>query len=179
MITGGDEIARTQGGNNNGWCQDNEISWLDWKNADHDLRAFTQRLIELRRTEPVFRRSEFLQGDETDSGVADVVWLRPDGEAMTDEDWDREDARALAVFLNGREIDEQDAEGHEIRGHSFLLLVNAHHEPVQFTLPTPSRGTGWRIELSTVAPEPTDEGPLSAGERLELPDRAIVILRRG
>ena len=87
MITGGDEIARTQGGNNNGWCQDNEISWLDWKNADHDLRMYTQRLIGLRRTEPAFRRSEFLQGDETDSGVADVGWLRPDGEAMTDEDW--------------------------------------------------------------------------------------------
>jgi isoamylase len=178
MITGGDEIARTQGGNNNGWCQDNEISWLDWNNADHDLRAYTQRLIELRRTEPVFRRSEFLQGDGTDSGVADVGWLRPDGEAMTDEDWAREDARALAIFLNGRQIDEQDAEGREIRGHSFLLLVNAHHEPVTFTLPTPSSEAGWKTELSTVAPERTDEGPLSGGDRLELPDRAMVILRR-
>jgi isoamylase len=178
MITGGDEIARTQGGNNNGWCQDNEISWLDWNNADHDLRAYTQRLIELRRTEPVFRRSEFLQGDGTDSGVADVGWLRPDGEAMTEEDWAREDARALAIFLNGRQIDEQDAEGREIRGHSFLLLVNAHHEPVTFTLPTPSSEAGWKTELSTVAPERTDEGPLSGGDRLELPDRAMVILRR-
>ena len=178
MITAGDEIGRTQGGNNNGWCQDNEISWLDWNNADHDLRTYTQRLIELRRTEPVFRRSDFLQGDGTDSGVADVGWLRPDGEAMTDEDWARDDIRALAVFLNGREIDEQDAEGREIRGHSFLLVVNAHHEPVTFTLPTPSSGAGWTTELSTVAPERTDERQLSGGERLELPDRAMVVLRR-
>ena len=174
MITGGDEIARTQGGNNNGWCQDNEISWLDWKNADHDLRMFTQRLIGLRRTEPVFRRSEFLQGNRTDSGVADVGWLRPDGEVMTDEDC----TRALAVFLNGREIDEQDPEGREIRGHSFLLLVNANHEPVTFTLPTTSPEAGWTIELSTIASERTDEGPVSAGDTLELPDRAMVILRR-
>ena len=174
MITGGDEIARTQGGSNNGWCQDNEISWLDWKNADHDLRMFTQRLIGLRRTEPVFRRSEFLQGNRTDSGVADVGWLRPDGEVMTDEDC----TRALAVFLNGREIDEQDPEGREIRGHSFLLLVNANHEPVTFTLPTTSPEAGWTIELSTIAPERTDEGPVSAGDTLELPDRAMVILRR-
>ena len=88
---------------------------------------------------------------------------------MTDEDWAREDTRALAVFLNGREIDEQDAEGREIRGHSFLLLVNAHHEPVRFTLPTPSSEAGWTTELSTIAPERTDESPLSAGDTLELP----------
>jgi isoamylase len=178
MITAGDEIGRTQGGNNNGWCQDNEISWLDWNNGDYDLRTYTQHLIDLRRTEPVFRRSDFLQGDGTDSGVADVGWLRPDGEAMTDEDWARDDTRALAVFLNGREIDEQDAEGREIRGHSFLLLVNAHHEPVTFTLPTPSSEAGWTTELSTVAPERTDERQLSGGDRLELPDRAMVVLRR-
>ena len=98
---------------------------------------------------------------------------------MTDEDWAREDTRALAVFLNGREIDEQDAEGREIRGHSFLLLVNAHHEPVTFTLPTSSSEAGWTTELSTIAPERTDDGPLSAGDTLELPDRAMVILRRG
>ena len=178
MITGGDEIARTQGGNNNGWCQDNEISWLNWNNADHDLRAYTQRLIELRRTEPAFRRSEFLQGDDTDSGVADVGWLRPDGEAMTDEDWARDDTRALAVFLNGREIDEQDNDGRQIRGHSFLLLVNADHEPVTFTLPAPSTGTDWTTELSTARPDETDESPLSAGATLELPGRAMVVLRR-
>ena len=87
---------------------------------------------------------------------SDVRWLRPDGEAMTDEDWAREDTRALAVFLNGREIDEQDAAGREIQGHSFLLLINAHHEPVSFTLPAPSRGSGWTIELSTS--DPNDDG---------------------
>ena len=136
MITGGDEIARTQGGNNNGWCQDNEISWLDWENADDDLRAFTQRLIELRRTEPVFRRSEFLQGDRTDSGVADVGWLRPDGEAMTDEDWAREDTRALAVFLNGREIDEQDRQGPR---DPRALLPAARQRPPRAGERSPSR----------------------------------------
>ena len=178
MITGGDEIARTQGGNNNGWCQDNEISWLDWENADHDLGAYTQRLIELRRTSPVFRRSGFLQGEDTDSGATDVDWLRSDGEAMTDEDWGREDTHALAVFLNGREIDELDAEGHEIRGDSFLVLVNAHHEPTSFTLPTPTGGTGWAPILSTSDPDDSDERPRSAGENVELVGRAMVVLRR-
>jgi isoamylase len=97
---------------------------------------------------------------------------------MTDEDWDREDTRALAVFLNGREIDEHDPEGRQIRGHSFLLLVNADHEPVACTLPTSSSEAGWTTELSTIALERTVEGVLSGGDALELPNRAMVILRR-
>jgi isoamylase len=178
MITAGDEIGRTQSGNNNGWCQDNEISWLDWGNADQDLRAYTQRLIELRRTEPVFRRSVFLQGDDTDSGVADVGWLRPDGEEMTDEDWKRDDTRALAVFLNGGEIPDQDPDGQDIRGHSFLLLINAHHDSTPFTVPASPRGVGWRTEISTAEPTSQDETSRSAGDLIDVESRSMLILRR-
>ena len=178
MITGGDEIARTQGGNNNGWCQDNEISWLDWDHADQPLRDFTRRLITLRRTEPVFRRREFFQGADTDSGVADIRWLRPDGEEMTEEDWTRDDTRALAVFLNGREIADQDPDGQDIRGHSFLLLINAHHEPVPFTLPATSPGVGWVTEISTADPTSQDETSKSAGDPINLEARSMLVLRR-
>ena len=90
MILGGDEFGRSQGGNNNAWCQDSEISWFDWSTADEQLQAYTRRLIELRQSEPVFRRRDFLVGDETvGSGLPDVVWFGCDGEEMRDGDWER------------------------------------------------------------------------------------------
>jgi isoamylase len=178
MLTGGDELARTQSGNNNGWCQDNEISWFDWEDADRELGKFVQRLIELRRTEPVFRRSDFLQGDQTDSGAPDVSWMRPDGEAMSEDDWAREDTRALSVLLDGQELTDQDSAGNDLQGASFLLLINAHHEPVSFTLPTPARGTGWIAELSTAEPDSADPEPLAAGAEVNLVPRSLHVLRR-
>jgi isoamylase len=176
MLTGGDEFARSQGGNNNGWCQDNEISWFDWENADRELVAFTRRLLELRRNEPVFRRSDFLRGSDPQSDEGDVRWLRPDGDAMSDEDWAREDTRAMAVFLNGRELTDQDSAGNDVYG-SFLLLINAHHETVAFALPSPSRGTGWSAELSTSDPDRDDVEPLGRGETVDLVGRSVLVMR--
>ena len=177
MITGGDEIGRTQGGNNNGWCQDNEISWLDWERADGELCAFTRRLIALRRTEPVFRRRDFLAGTDTESGNPDVRWLRPDAKPMSDADWQRPDTRSLAVFLDGREIPNQDADGQDIRGGSFLLLINAHHEPVQFTLPAPPTRSGWQLVLSTADPAAGTDTSVPLRGVAELDHHATLVLR--
>jgi isoamylase len=176
MLLGGDEIGRTQQGNNNAWCQDSEISWFDWEHTDQELLAFTRRLIELRLSEPVFRRRDFFVGDSTEgSGLPDVMWLRPDGEEMTDGDWEREDAHSLAVFLNGREIASTDRDGLPLEGGSFLILFNAHHEPLEFTIPA-RIGDSWRVELAT-ADQPA-AGSEPTGDTVLVEDRSIVLLRR-
>jgi glycogen operon protein len=180
MLLGGDEIARTQGGNNNAWCQDNEISWFDWDNADSDLLDFTRALIRLRRQHPVFHRRTFLEGRGLPgSDLPDVWWMRPDGRRMTQRDWDRGDARSVGVLLNGDQIPELDDHGARIRDRSFLLLFNAHYEPVTFKLPTRRFGPGWTFVLSTSEPE-REEGTLDwvARAALDVEARSVLVLRR-
>jgi glycogen operon protein len=176
MVLGGDELGRTQHGNNNGWCQDNEISWFDWDHADATLTGFARDVIKLRREHPVFRRETFLTGTETrGSGLPDVWWFRPDGRRMTIRDWQQEPGRALGVFLNGLEIPSRTAHGEEIVDDSFLLLFNAHFDPVTFTLPTRRFGARWELVLAT------DEGaPEDAAARAEVPVQAqsLTVLRR-
>jgi isoamylase len=177
MLLGGDEFGRSQGGNNNAWCQDNEISWFDWASADVELQEFTKQLIRVRREHPVFRRSAFLTGREVrGSGLPDVWWFRPDGRRMTQKDWQRDDARTLGVFLNGREIPSRDPEGAEIVDDSFLLLFNAHFEDVTFTLPTRRFGARWLVELATGDGVPT--GPIPGRSEIVVQDRSLVLLRR-
>jgi isoamylase len=177
MILGGDEFGRSQNGNNNAWCQDNELSWFNWESGDEELRAFTERLIRVRREHPVFRRSAFLTGGEVrGSGLPDVWWFRPDGRRMTQKDWQREDARTLGVFLNGQEIPSRTPTGDEIVDDSFLLLFNAHFEPVTFTLPTRRFGARWVVELATGDGVP--EGPIPGRAAVFVQDRALVLLRR-
>jgi len=177
MILGGDELGRSQGGTNNAWCQDNEISWFDWESGDDELLAFTQQLIRLRRRHPVFRRSAFLAGREVrGSGLPDVWWFRPDGRRMTQKDWQQEDARTLGVFLNGQEIPSRTPTGEEIADDSFLLLFNAHFEQVMFTLPTRRFGARWVVELSTGDGVP--EGPIAGRAEVAVQGRALVLLRR-
>jgi len=174
MLLGGDEAGRTQGGNNNGWCQDNEISWVDWERADGELLGFTRRLIALRREEPVFARGRFFTGRERrGSGLPDVVWLRPDGPAMSEDDWDDDGARALGAFLNGRELEPAE-DGTEVRSDSFVVLFNAHHDGVEFTL-DPDLGARWRIEIAT---DGTDGIELDGGAATILPARSLRVLRR-
>jgi glycogen operon protein len=177
MLLGGDELGRTQRGNNNAWCQDNELSWYDWESADWDLHGFTRNLIRLRHDEPVFRRRDFLVGDASRSGVPDVAWYRPDGEEMTEADWEQDDARCLSVFLNGDEIPTHTRVGERLRGGSFLVLLNGHHEPCEFTIPPPEIGERWTHELST-AGEVTPEA-VGPGEKVALEGRSVVLLRRG
>jgi glycogen operon protein len=177
MILGGDELGRTQRGNNNAWCQDNELSWYDWDAADVDLMEFVRRLIRLRREHPVFRREAFLAGRETrGSGLPDVWWFRPDGRRMTYRDWQRQETRTLGVFLNGAEIPSRTPRGEEIADDSFLLLFNAGPEPVTFTLPTRRFGTRWTVELATGPGAP--EGVVPGRARVEVASRALVLMRR-
>ena len=143
MICGGDEMGRTQQGNNNAYCQDNEISWFDWNltKPQQALLAFTKRLIALRQEHPVFRRRRFFQGRRIRGAeVKDLSWLRPDGKEMTDEDWAKGYVRCLGVRLAGHAIEEKDSKGRPIMDDTFLILLNAHHEPRPFTLPAHKRG---------------------------------------
>jgi isoamylase len=177
MLLGGDELGRTQGGNNNAWCQDNEISWFDWDAADGELYEFAKRLVHLRRSHPVFRREQFLEGREAGSGLPDVWWFRPDGRKMTKRDWERDDAFTLGAFLNGQEIPTRTREGRPIGDDSFLLLFNAFHAPVEFTLPARRFGLRWSLELSTADPH-AQPRMLAPRERVTVDGRAFLLLRR-
>jgi isoamylase len=182
MLLAGDEIRRTQRGNNNAYCQDNELSWLDWEldERGRDLQAFTRRLIALRREHPVFRRPTFLTGREhEDSGAPDVWWFRPDGRAMTRGDWDRGDALAVGAFLNGAEIADETRQGEPILDDSFLVLFNAWRDPLSFRLPPVRFGRRWALELSTADPDLASgawETPVRS--QVEVPERSLLLLRR-
>jgi len=152
MLVAGDEMGRTQSGNNNAWCQDNEISWLDW-NLDErrrELLEFARRLIQIFNNHPVLRRRKFFQGRPVRGAeIKDISWLRPDGREMTGEDWRNEQARALAVLLSGDAIDEVDERGNRVTDDTLLLLLNAQHRGVSFTLPAQYRGDSWEQLLDT------------------------------
>jgi len=178
MLVAGDEIARTQGGNNNAYCQDNEISWIDW-NLDErkaELLEFTKRLIRLRQEHPVFRRSSFLVGEATRTGLPDAWWFRPDGRKMTRRDWDGQNGARLGVFLNGKALGSRTPRGEPLVDDSFIVLFNAHHEETTFTLPPKRFGAHWTLELTTAAgdPEPQRFAPRDG---VPLVARSVVVLR--
>jgi isoamylase len=183
MLLGGDEFSRSQGGNNNAWCQDNELSWFDWdwNDEQRSLFEFTRRLIGLRRGHPVFRRPAFLEGrGSAGSDLPDVWWMRPDGRRMTQADWRRGDARAIGVFLNGEEIPMKSTDGEPIVDASFLLLLNAHYEPIEFKLPTKRFGSRWQFALSTAEPDVADASrSYVARAVVPVESRSILLLRRG
>jgi glycogen operon protein len=179
MLLGGDELGRTQHGNNNAYCQDNELSWYDWSAVEHerDLLEFTRQLIALRREHPVFRRAQFLTGTEVmGSGLPDVWWFRPDGRRMAQRDWERERWR-LGIFLNGDEIQGRSPTGERVRGDSFLLLLNASRESISFTLPPRRFGAAWEIVLTTADPEARG-GASRARAEVALEPHSLVLLRR-
>jgi isoamylase len=175
MLLGGDEMGRTQGGNNNAYCQDNEISWFDWESPDDNVFRFTRRLLEIRREHPVFRQRRWFQGRPI-RGIEDIAWLHPNGEEMDDAAWDSGE-QTLAVFLNGDAFRFPDRRGHRIKDESFLLLLNAHPEPVMWTLPKARWGKEWVVMIDTTAWEAPQER-LRAGDVREVEARSLVLLRR-
>ncbi len=175
MLVGGDELGPTQGGNNNGYCQDNEISWFDWESVDEDLLEFTRRVISLRRDHPVFRRRRWFHGRPI-RGNVDLGWCRPDGSEMDDHDWDDDHARSIGVFLNGEAIPSKDNRGQPVVGESFLLVLNAHHEAIDWTLPK-QWGDRWNLVLDTGGHHEPDE-VLDIGNTLEVGARTTVVLCR-
>ncbi len=190
MISHGDEFARTQRGNNNAYCQDNEIAWVQWPEGDEEegglgreLLAFTRAMVWLRRDHPVFRRRRFFHGrpvEGTHDDLSDIAWFTPEGGEMTQRDWDSAQASALTVFLNGNAISEPGARGERITDDSFLLMFNASPKPLEFVVPV-DHGRQWQVVVDTARAEgvPPDTGPkVQAGDRLTLTDRSLTVLQR-
>ncbi|HEX8359951.1 MAG TPA: glycogen debranching protein GlgX [Longimicrobium sp.] len=181
MICGGDEMGRTQNGNNNAYCQDNEISWLHWDldDRDRDLLEFTRRAATLRREHPVFRRRHFFQGRKIrGSELEDITWLRPDGDEMTDEEWNS-DVRSFGMLLGGDAMLEWDEEGERVEDDTFLLLFNGAPEPQGFTLPLTPTPAHWVVELDTSRPaSEQEERKMDPQSSFELPGRSMAVLRR-
>jgi glycogen operon protein len=184
MLCGGDEIGRTQQGNNNGYCQDNEISWYDWEHADEHLLGFTRALIRLRSEHPVFCRRRWFQGRPIrGSEVSDIGWFTPGGSEMSDQDWQAGFAKSLGVFLNGDAIPTLDEHGERVTDDSFYVMFNAHSEPVEFVLPESKWGEQWTVALDTneirahVDVDTTGRA-LGAGEHLHVQGWSLVLLRR-
>jgi len=180
MLLGGDEIGRSQLGNNNGYCQDNEISWFDWEQADDDLLEFTRELIHFRRRHPVFRRRRWFQGRPIHGEVRDIGWFTPEGEVMSEGDWQSGYASSLGVFLNGLGIASPDPRGEPVVDDSFFVLLNASAEPIVFTLPTGDWAERWVTVLDTAGDDPIDEDGVDshkAGEEVEVRARSMMVLK--
>ncbi|GAA2024836.1 glycogen debranching protein GlgX [Terrabacter terrae] len=181
MLLHGDELGRTQGGNNNGYCQDNDISWIQWMLDEDDQRllAFTQSLVRLRREHPVFRRRRFFAGSADHGGespLGDIAWLTPEAQHMDDEAWSDGMAKSLMVFLNGSAIPEPDPRGQQILDDSFLVMFNAHHEPLTFTLPDEEYGAAWVPVIDTALHE-VEDTKLEPTWQIQVQPRSIVVLR--
>ncbi len=180
MLLAGDAIGHTQRGNNNAYCQDNDLSWIDWAEGSRDtqLLKFVRQVIALRKNHPVFRRRNFFQGRSIKgAGVKDILWLKPDGSEMTDEEWGQESARSLGVFLAGEGLEEQDDRGQPVTDQNFLLLMNAHHEQVPFQLPTLASGMVWVALIDTSCQTSRAPGLLyDAGRTYDLQARSLAVL---
>ena len=182
MILHGDEMGRTQQGNNNSYCQDSELSWVHWDEVDEDLLNFTSMLTKLRADHPTFRRRRFFDGRPVRRGegekLPDIVWLDPDSATLSQEDWDTAFARSIAVYLNGDGIHGRDERGQYIYDDSFLLLFNAHDETVEFTIPAEEYSPAWERVIDTAAAdEDTDAGSIAADATVAVAGRSAVVLR--
>jgi isoamylase len=181
MLLAGDEMGRTQGGNNNAYCQDNEISWVDWSSPDEELLEFTRRLLRFRKTHPVFRRRQWFLGRAIRGGsVIDIGWFRPDGEPMSDDDWDVGFAKSVGVFLNGDAIPTPSRLGEKIVDDTFYLIFNAHHEGVTFVLPDAEPwGRTWKKVIDTGNGGFVEGGEVvRGGGRIEVSSRSVAVLQR-
>jgi glycogen operon protein len=178
MLVGGDELGQSHGGNNNVYCQDNELSWYPWDDVDSDFVDWCARVVAFRRDHPIFRRRRWFQGRRI-RGIEDLAWLRPDGEEMTDDDWETGYARAVGVFMNGRTIPTTDAYGEKIIDDDFLLLFNAGHEPLNWTLPGPGFGRRWTVDLDTADPRIGVRRKVAAkaGDEVHVVERSLSVWR--
>jgi glycogen operon protein len=180
MMLAGDAIGHTQQGNNNAYCQDNEISWIDWspEAVDRGLLSFAQKIITLRTSHPVFHRRNFFQGRSIKgAGVKDILWLRPDGKEMTDDEWNQPSTKTLGVFLSGEGLDEVDERGQPLHDNNFLMLMNAHFEEMPFQLPTVASGMCWAAVVDTSCQTASQPAVLyEAASTYPLKARSMVVL---
>ncbi|GAA0626835.1 glycogen debranching protein GlgX [Sporichthya brevicatena] len=178
MLLHGDEIGRTQRGNNNTYCQDNETAWVDWASIDTELLAFTRDVAQLRSEHPVFRRRRFFAGRGQGDPLGDIAWFTPGGEDMTEQDWSAGFAKSLAVFLNGGAISEPGSHGERVVDDCFYLMFNAYHGELEFTLPPEAYGEAWEAVLDTADPDVGSRKPYRSGEQVTMIDRSLMVLRR-
>ena len=175
MMLGGDELGRTQQGNNNAYCQDNEISWVDWSQPDTELQAFASRLVAFRKRHPVFRRRRFLAGAE----ASELRWFTPSGTEMTDGDWSDESALAIALYLDGSDDPDRAADGTPLLDDDFLVLVNAWWEPLEFVLPSTRERAAWHVEVDTydlTSATGSAAAVRDAGDRVAVGPRSLAVL---
>ena len=174
LLLGGDEIGRSQGGNNNAYCQDNETTWFDWAGADADLQKFTTDLIAFRRSHPVFRRRRFLSGAD----VSDLEWFTPAGTSMNAGDWTDPNARAIAIYLDGSDDPDQAQDGTFLTDDDFLVLVNSWWEPLSFVIPLKRPGARWQVAIDTYDPSaPASAATVSGGDPLTVGPRSVLVLQ--
>jgi glycogen operon protein len=179
MLLHGDELGRSQLGNNNAYCQDNEISWVHWEDVDEELLAFTRALIAFRAEHRIFRRRHFFQGRAIHGGTTDLAWFTPAGKEMDDSQWDEPFAKCIGVFLNGDTL-EMGRRGESLTDDCFLLLFNSHYEAVPFTLPQARWGERWRVVIDTrrATIEDDDLPQVKAGDSIEVEGRSTIVLVR-
>jgi glycogen operon protein len=180
MLLAGDELGQTQKGNNNTYCQDNELTWLNWELNDEQKQflGFVRTVTLIDREQPVLQRRKFFQGRSIrGSGVTDISWFGPDGKDMDDAAWNAGFIKCLGVRLAGDLIGDVDEKGELLVGETLLLLLNAHHEALPFTLPVTNPGHYWETMLDTSQPGPTEPIPFQAGQQYALQGRSLAVLR--
>lgn len=179
MLLAGDELGNTQHGNNNTYCQDNELSWIDWSKANKELHEFTVELINFRKAHPVFSRRRWFQGHPIHgSKLEDIAWFRPDGQEMEEENWNEANARSLTVFLNGHGLRTRGEKGEELKDNSFLLLFNADEVAVDFVLPPEKYGMRWEMVIYTVHPRFYNDGPFfNSSDTVTVDFKSMILLK--
>ena len=181
MLLHGDELGRTQGGNNNVYAQDNEIAWIDWERATNfqPLTEFVGRLGALRQAHPILHRRRHFSGrGMRDEGLQDIGWFTPAGDWMTSEDWNTAHVKSVAVFLIGDAISEPDERGETVTDDSFFVLFNGHYEPIKFGLPDIDAGPNWTVEIDTAAPADEEIATYQAGDTIPVAARSILLLKK-
>ena len=179
MLIAGDEMSRTQQGNNNTYCQDNELSWINWETVDKELTAFTKQLINLRKSHASFSRKNWFKGEaDQKNGVADIAWFLPNGAEMTEDHWNHDFAKSIAVFLNGLGLHSVNAEGNKVVDDSFYVIFNAHDQPLNYHLPAVEYADDWELLIDT-SKNPTDEitAIFNAEAEIEVQGRSVILLR--
>lgn len=178
MLVAGDEFGRTQNGNNNAYCQDNETSWLNWEKADKSLKEFTQKLIALRKEHPVFCRRRWFQDHAIRSGLNDIAWFLPEGTEMSEENWSHDFAKSLGVYLNGNQLRSVDLQGNKIVDDSFYIIFNAYHGPLDYILPPEKFAKTWLKVLDTSEDCISETGTcFNATETINVAGRSVVVLK--
>jgi glycogen operon protein len=182
MLSHGDELGRTQHGNNNGYCQDSELTWVDWDNVDKELLEFVRRLIKFRADHPAFRRRRFFDGRPVrraaGTAVPDIAWFTPDSREMTEDDWEADFGRCVGLYVNGQGISERDNWGERITDDCFLLFFNAHDKAVDFAMPPAEYGAAWRVVIDTDEPAATAQPEAGIGGHMTVQARSLQVLIR-